>query len=82
MGIISYLICGGLCGWIASKIMGADAQMGILANIIVGIVGSFIGGFLGSLIFHVPFVAWSLSGFLIALLGACVLLWMLKKFRK
>ena len=33
-------------GWIASMIMGRNAQMGALANIVVGIVGALIGGVL------------------------------------
>ena len=44
MDIIIFLVIGGLIGWVASKVMGTDGQMGILANIIVGIVGSWLGG--------------------------------------
>ncbi len=46
MGIIIWLIVGGVIGWLASLIMRRDAQQGILLNIVVGIVGSFLGGFL------------------------------------
>ena len=44
MGLILWLIIGGVIGWIASMIMRTDAQQGIFLNIIVGIVGAFIGG--------------------------------------
>ncbi len=44
MGIIGWIILGGLAGWIASKITGNDARMGAGMNIIVGIIGAFIGG--------------------------------------
>ena len=37
------LIIGGVIGWLASILMRTNAQMGILANVIVGIVGSFLG---------------------------------------
>ena len=40
MGIIIWLIVGGICGWLASLIMRTDAQQGIILNIIVGIVGA------------------------------------------
>jgi uncharacterized membrane protein YeaQ/YmgE (transglycosylase-associated protein family) len=46
MGILIWLIVGGIIGWLASLLMRRDAQQGILLNIVVGIVGSFIGGFL------------------------------------
>ncbi|MDU3198951.1 MAG: GlsB/YeaQ/YmgE family stress response membrane protein [Anaerococcus hydrogenalis] len=55
--MISSIIIGALCGWIASMIMKTDAQMGAIANIVVGIVGilgllniSVSSGFIGSLI--------------------------------
>jgi uncharacterized membrane protein YeaQ/YmgE (transglycosylase-associated protein family) len=38
------LFVGGLVGWFASIFMKTDAQMGILANVVVGVVGSFLGG--------------------------------------
>jgi uncharacterized membrane protein YeaQ/YmgE (transglycosylase-associated protein family) len=43
MGIIVTLIIGGVVGWLGSLIMKTDAQMGIIANIVVGIVGSMLG---------------------------------------
>ena len=46
MGIIIWLIVGGIVGWLASLIMRTDAQQGILLNIVVGIVGAVIAGFL------------------------------------
>lgn len=42
--LIVWIILGGLSGWIASKIMGRDSQMGIFLNIVVGVIGAFIGG--------------------------------------
>jgi uncharacterized membrane protein YeaQ/YmgE (transglycosylase-associated protein family) len=43
MDIIITLIIGGLVGWLGSLIMKTNAQMGVIANVIVGIVGSFLG---------------------------------------
>ncbi|MDO5028026.1 MAG: GlsB/YeaQ/YmgE family stress response membrane protein [Bacillota bacterium] len=48
MSIIGWLIFGALVGWIASKIMKKDAQMGAGANIVVGIIGSMLGGWLST----------------------------------
>ena len=44
MGIIIWLIVGGVCGWLASMIMRTDAQQGVILNIVVGIVGAVISG--------------------------------------
>jgi uncharacterized membrane protein YeaQ/YmgE (transglycosylase-associated protein family) len=43
MDLLVTLIIGGVVGWLASIMMKTNAQMGILANVIVGIAGSFIG---------------------------------------
>lgn len=78
LGWIGWIVLGGIAGWLGSKIMGTDAQMGIFANIVVGIIGGFLGGFLLSL------VGLSSGGkifsFLTCLLGAVVLLWIVKLF--
>jgi len=50
MGILTTLIVGGVVGWLASLAMKTNAQMGILANVVVGIVGSVVGGWLFGLL--------------------------------
>lgn len=76
LGFIGWIIIGGLAGWIGSKVMGTDAQMGVLANIVVGVIGGFIGGWVLTL-----FGAGSggyFWSFLTCLLGAIILLAILK----
>jgi uncharacterized membrane protein YeaQ/YmgE (transglycosylase-associated protein family) len=80
IGIIIWLIIGGIIGWLASIIMRTDAQQGILLNIVVGIVGAFIGGMLitgGSINDGV-----SLTSFIVSLLGAIILLAIVNLFRR
>lgn len=78
MGPISWIIFGGLAGWVASLITGTDKRQGCLMNIIVGIVGAFIGGII------VQFLTgttrnweFNLSSFGVAVFGAVVLLWIM-----
>ena len=73
MGLILWLIVGGVIGWLASIIMRTDAQQGIFLNIVVGIIGAFIGGLIvhGGSINNAPL---NLTSFLVSLLGAVVLL--------
>ena len=74
-GFLGWIILGGVAGWIASKIMKTDAQMGILMNIIVGIVGGLLGGFVLSL-FNVDVAGGGLIfSMLTAIGGAVLLLW-------
>ena len=81
MGLIIWLIIGGVIGWLASIIMRTDAQQGIFLNIVVGIVGAFIGGlvFSGGSINNAPLTIYS---FLVSLLGAVVLLAIVNMFRR
>ena len=46
LGVIGWIVIGGLAGWIGSKITKTDAQMGIVLNVVVGVIGGLIGGFL------------------------------------
>ena len=73
MGLILWLIVGGVIGWLASMIMRTDAQQGIILNIVVGIVGAFIGGliFSGGSINNSGLTLYS---FLVSLVGAVILL--------
>jgi uncharacterized membrane protein YeaQ/YmgE (transglycosylase-associated protein family) len=75
MNIIVNLIIGGIVGWLASIFMKTNAQMGILANIIVGIVGAALGGWLAGMIgvSGGPLVAW-----IMAVIGASILIALLR----
>jgi len=46
IGWIIALVMGGVMGWLASKVMNRDADMGIFGNVIVGCVGSILGRWL------------------------------------
>jgi uncharacterized membrane protein YeaQ/YmgE (transglycosylase-associated protein family) len=85
MNLIIMLVVGGLIGWVASIIMRTNAQQGILLNIIVGIVGALLAGLLLAPLFGTGSITqgdFSLSGLLISLLGAVVLLAIVNLFRR
>ena len=44
MGLILYLIIGGIIGWFAGIILGKDLPGGVIGNVIAGIIGAWIGG--------------------------------------
>lgn len=78
MDFIIWIIVGGLAGWIASMIMGKDAQMGVVANVIVGIIGALLGGWLLGLFgVQVADGEFNFMSILSAVIGACVLLFIL-----
>jgi len=77
MGLIVSLIIGGLVGWLASIVMKTNAQMGMIANVLVGLVGSSLGFWLAGLLGIAP--AGGILRFVIAIAGAALLIFILGK---
>ncbi len=83
MGLFSWLIFGALSGWIASRLVGKNSSMGLFANIATGIVGSFVGGFIANNLFKLKGVTgFNLYSFLVAVMGAVILLKILNAVAK
>lgn len=74
LGFIGWIVIGGLAGWIGSKIMGKDAQMGLILNIAVGIIGGLLGGYLLSLLGFDVAGGGLIFSFFTCLLGAVIFL--------
>src|SRR5688572_425970 len=75
--LISFSLLGALAGWVASNVKVRNAQMGILANIIVGIVGAIIGGYLTeqmAVLYGVIYAVINLLALLGAVVGSVILL--------
>jgi uncharacterized membrane protein YeaQ/YmgE (transglycosylase-associated protein family) len=84
MNFILWLVVGGLIGWVASKIMGTDAQQGIVLNVVVGIVGAMLGGWLLSPWLGVATInqdALNAPALAVSLLGAVLLLALVRLVR-
>jgi uncharacterized membrane protein YeaQ/YmgE (transglycosylase-associated protein family) len=76
MNWIITLIIGGVVGWLASIVMKTNAQMGIIANVLVGIVGSLLGFWLAGQLGIAA--ADGIVRFLIAIVGAVLLILLLR----
>lgn len=82
MGIILWIIFGGIVGWVASMIMKTNAQQGIFVDIIVGIVGALIGGWIMSALGYGDVSGFNIYSFLVALLGSIILIAIVKAVRR
>lgn len=76
MGILLWIVMGILAGWVASLIM--KTRGGILMDLVVGVIGAVIGGFAVSLVGGAPAAGFNLYSFVVAVLGAVILLAIVK----
>ena len=76
MDWIISLIIGGVVGWLASIVMMTNAQMGIIANVLVGVVGSLLGNWVAGALGLAP--SGGILRFVIALIGAVALIFILR----
>ena len=84
MNIIIHLIFRGFVGYVASRIMRANAQQALLLDILVGIIGAFLAGYFISPLLGIGTINDSITipTLLVTLLGSVILLWIVKQIRR
>ena len=81
MGIIAWVIFGLIAGIIAKLIMPGSDPGGFFITILIGIAGALVGGFLASLLGFGGVDGFNIGSFLVAVLGAILLLFIYRKMR-
>lgn len=76
MNWIITLIIGGIVGWLASIVMKTNAQMGLIANVVVGLLGSLLGYWIAGELGMAPT---GILRFVVAVAGAALLIFILEK---
>ena len=75
MGFIGWIVLGLIAGAIAKAIKPGRQGGGWLATLLLGVVGAILGGWMGSALFNVGINSfWSLSTWLLAIVGSLVVL--------
>jgi uncharacterized membrane protein YeaQ/YmgE (transglycosylase-associated protein family) len=85
VNFIVWLIAGAIIGWLASRIMGTNGQQGLLLDIVVGVVGAFVAGWFLTPLFGITTINqnnFSLPALLVSLLGAVLLLAVVRLFTR
>ncbi len=82
MNLLIYLIVAAVIGWVATEIM--HDRSNLLINIVVAVVGAFLAGYFLSPIFKVGTIneAITIPTLLVTLIGAVILLWLVKMVRR
>lgn len=71
-GLVVLALIGAVAGWLATRIM--DVRLSVPQTVAVGVLGALAGGFV--LRFVVPLI----GGFIGAVAGACLLIWLIQRY--
>jgi len=85
MNFILWIVAGAVIGWLASRIMGTSSQQGLLLDIVVGILGAVLAGWFLTPLFGIATINqnnFSVPALLVSLLGAVILLAVVRLFRR
>ena len=75
MGVVSFLLFGLLAGFVARAVTPGRQAIGCLPTLAVGALGALIGGVIGDQILgYDKHWGWHLGSFLLAVVGAVILL--------
>ncbi|KGT93212.1 GlsB/YeaQ/YmgE family stress response membrane protein [Enterobacter cancerogenus] len=81
MNIFVWIIFGLIAGIIAKWIMPGKDGGGFILTVALGIIGAVVGGWIGNLIGFDKVDGFNLRSFIVAIVGAIVVLWIYRKVR-
>lgn len=81
MGLIAWIVLGGIAGLIAKALMPGKDPGGCILTVIIGIVGALLGGFLATALGYGGLSGLDWRSLVIAVIGSFVLLAILRLFR-
>jgi uncharacterized membrane protein YeaQ/YmgE (transglycosylase-associated protein family) len=82
VNFLLWIVLGAVAGWIASLLMKTNRSQGTLLDIVVGIVGAFLGGYLFESFGRAGVTGFNFYSLMVAIVGAVVLLFLLRLVRR
>ena len=82
MGFISWIIIGGLAGYIASIFMKTEEQMGKIANIAAGVVGGTAANYVLGKFGIAGLDGFGIESLVVCIIGAAVVIGIVKAIKK
>ena len=74
MGVLTWIVLGGIVGAIAKLIMPGKDPGGFIVTILLGIAGAFVGGYISTLLGFGTVTGFNIISLVIAVGGALILL--------
>lgn len=82
MGFLTWIILGGIVGFIAKLIMPGKDPGGFIITILLGIAGAFVGGYISTLLGFGSVTGFNVISLVIAVVGALILLLLYRMIKK
>jgi uncharacterized membrane protein YeaQ/YmgE (transglycosylase-associated protein family) len=80
MGLLSWILVGGIAGWLSTKILTPKKKKGCFTGILLGIIGAIVGGFAVSFVGGTGVTGFNLYSIFVATFGAVILIWIARQF--
>jgi uncharacterized membrane protein YeaQ/YmgE (transglycosylase-associated protein family) len=82
VGLLTWLVVGVIVGWLAGIVV-KGRGFGLIGNIVIGVIGALIGGWLAGALFNIsdPISGFNLTTFIVAFLGAALVLFIARLIR-
>lgn len=81
MGFISWVVFGLVAGIIAKWLMPGKDGGGFIITILLGVSGSVVGGWISTLLGYGKVDGFNLGSFTVAVIGAILVLWGLRRIK-
>ena len=83
MGLLTWIVVGAIAGWLAGQVM-KGSGFGLIGDIVIGVIGALVGGWLAGTLFNVPdpINGFNLTTIVVAFLGAVVVLFIVRLFKR
>lgn len=80
MSLLVWIVVGAVAGWLANYVM--KAGFDLIICVVVGIIGGLLGGWLSSQLGGPSVSGINLISLVVAFVGACILIFLLRLVRK
>jgi len=72
--LLFWIILGGIAGWLAGVVMGANVRLGFISTIVLGIIGAFVGSVIFNLLGGAGITGINLYSIIVAVIGSIALI--------
>lgn len=74
MGLLAWIILGGLAGWVASGLTSTQSSRGVFGDVLLGVLGAIAGGAIMNFFGNTGVTGVNIYSLIVAIIGSVVLI--------